>query len=256
MIRIIKRVFIATAIIIAGVLCFKYWRYIWPVVAGIIGLLFASQEKTLEQAREMQGKERELDQAAGDRQQRAEALAREDEKQQQAIEDWRERKNRWKSRISFILICCMSLAMATSTWAGAEDRFADLSREELIEMIVEAEKLLDEADQFLIREIELKEYYKQLYLEAEADLWAARELSRQKDEIIASQSREIELLRYRLERSNQAWGITAGIDLGDSARWRVGVVRKKGWLSFGAGIGGGDRFSVWGSVTLWLQNPF
>lgn len=255
MIRIIKRVFIATAIIIAGVLCFKYWRYIWPVVAGIIGLLFASQEKTLEQAREIQGKERELDQAAGERQQRAEALAREDEKQQQAIEDWRERKNRWKSPGSLMLILCMLLVVAMPAWAE-EELYADLTREELIERLIAAEKLLDEADQLLARETSLKEEYKRLYLEAEADLRAAKELSLQKDEIITSQGQEIKLLRYQLERSNQAWGITAGIDLGDSAKWRVGVVRKKGWLSFGAGIGGGDRFSVWGSVTLWLQNPF
>lgn len=54
MIRIIKRVFIATAIIIAGVLCFKYWRYIWPVVTGIVGLLFISQGGTSEQEKKLQ----------------------------------------------------------------------------------------------------------------------------------------------------------------------------------------------------------
>lgn len=140
-------------------------------------------------------------------------------------------------------------------WAE-EEPYADLTREELVERLIEAEKLLDEADRLLTREMALKEQYKQLYLEAEADLWAARELNGQKDEIITGQRQESELLRYRLERSNQAWGITAGIDLVNSARWRVGVARKKGILSFAGGIGGGDRFYAWVSATLWLMNPF
>jgi hypothetical protein len=232
-------------------------RWLVVIVGGLVALLGGrkalDQRHVNEKTQEVREKEKELDQAADDRQKQAEILAREDEKQQEAIEDWRERKNRWKSRIGLMLILCMLLVVARPAWAGVEDRFEGLSREELIEIIIEAEKLLDEADQLLARETSLKEEYKRLYLEAEADLRAARELSGQKDEIIAGQNREIELLRYRLERSNQAWGITAGIDLGDSARWRVGVARKKGWLSFGAGIGGGDRFSVWGEVGLWVR---
>lgn len=241
MIRKVKRVLIMAAII-AAVFCFKYWRYVWPVVAGVIGLLFASQGKPVEQVQEIQEKEKELDQAADDRQKQAEILAREDEKRQEAIEDWRERKNRWKSRIGLMLIFCVLLTMATPAWAGVEDRFEGLSREELIEIIIEAENLLDEADQLLTREIELKEYYKQLYLEVEADLRAVRELSGQKDEIIAS-----------LEKSNRAWGVVGGVELGNSFQWRLGVARKKGIISIGTGIGGGDAFSVWGEAGLWIR---
>lgn len=139
-----------------------------------------------------------------------------------------------------MLILCMLLVVARPAWAGVEDRFEGLSREELIEIIIEAEKLLDEADQLLARETSLKEEYKQLYLEAEADLRAARELSGQKDEIIAS-----------LEKSNRVWGVVGGVELGNSFQWRLGVARKKGIISFGAGIGSGDGFSVWGEVGLW-----
>lgn len=234
-------------------------RWLVVIVGGLVALLGGrkalDQRHVNEKAQEVREKEKELDRDAEDRRKKAEALAKEDEEQKEKVEDWRKRKNRWKSRGSMMLVLCMLLVAATPAWAGA-DLYSDLTREELIEMIIEAEILLDEADQFLVREMELKEHYKQLYLEAEADLWAARELSRQKDEIIASQSREIELLRYRLERSNQAWGITAGIDLGESARWRLGVARKKGIFSFAGGVGGGDRFYAWVSATLWLMNPF
>lgn len=251
----IKRVLAVIIVVIAGILCFKYWEYIWPVIAGITGLFFISQGKPSDQekqAKEIQVKEKEIDQAVGERRQRTETLIREDEKQQAAIEDWRERKNRWKSRGSLVLVLCMLLVVTTPAWAG-EELYTDLTREELIERLIAAEKLLDEVDQLLVQETSLKEEYKRLYLEAEANLRAARELSLQKDEIITSQGQEIKLLRHQLERSNQAWGITTGIDLGDSARWRVGVVRKKGWLSFGIGIGGGERFSVWGEAGFWVR---
>lgn len=244
MIRNIKRILIVVVIVIIGALCLRYWRYIWPVVTGIVGLLFISQRGTSEQEKKLQKiqeKEKEIDQAVGERRQRAETLARENEEQQQAIEAWRERKNRWKSRGSLMLILCMLLVVARPAWAG-EELYADLTREELIERLIAAEKLLDEADQLLARETSLKEEYKQLYLEAETDLWVARELSRQKDEIIAS-----------LEKSNRAWGVVGGVELGNSFQWRLGVARKKGIISFGAGIGGGDGFSVWGEVGLWIR---
>lgn len=227
------------------------------MVTGIVGLLFISQGGTSEQEKKLQKiqeKEKEIDQAVGERRQRTETLIREDEKQQEAIEDWRERKNRWKSPGSLMLILCMLLVVARPAWAG-EEPYADLTREELVERLIEAEKLLDEADRLLTREMALKEQYKALYLEAEADLQTARYLSEQKNDIIASQGQEIELLGYRLKKNNQAWGITAGIDLDGSARWRLGVARKKGILSFAGGIGGGDEFYIWGSVTLWLMNP-
>lgn len=260
--KIAKTLFRAVLVAAALIVIISAWDMIgrWLVVifGGLGSWFFAGKALDQERVQEIQKREEELAQAADDRQQRAETLARKDEKQQQTIKDWRERKNRWKSRISLMLIFCVLLMVTTPAWAEVEDRFEDLSRKELIELLIEAEKLLDEADQHLARETVLKEEYRRLYLEAEADLRAARELSGQKDEIIAGQNREIELLRYRLdrlERSNQAWGITAGIDLGDSARWRVGVARKKGTISVGAGIGGGagDAYSVWGEVGLWAR---
>lgn len=246
--KIAKTLFRAVLVAAALIVIISAWDMIgrWLVVifGGLGSWFFARKALDQERVQEIQKREEELDQAADDRQKQAEILAREDEKQQEAIEDWRERKNRWKSRISLMLIFCVLLMVTTPAWAE-EEPYADLTKEELVERLIEAEKLLDEADRLLTREMALKEQYKALYLEAEADLQTARYLSEQKNDIIAS-----------LKKSNQAWGIIAGIDLGDSARWRVGVARKKGWLSFGAGIGGGDRFSVWGSVTLWLQNPF
>lgn len=243
MIRIIKRVFIATAIIIAGVLCFKYWRYIWPVVTGIVGLLFISQGGTSEQEKKLQKiqeKEKEIDQTASERRQQAETLVREDEKQQEAIEDWRERKNRWKSRIGLMLILCMLLVVARPAWAGPS--YANLTQEELIERLIEAENLLDEADQLLAHETALKEEYRRLYLEAEENLRTARELSRQKDDIITA-----------LSRSNQTWGLVGRAEIGQKIGWQLGVVKKSRNMSFGAGIGGGDAFSVWGEVGLWIR---
>lgn len=245
--KTVQIIFWAVFLVVVLVGIFSGWdvmgRWLAAIASGLAVLLYGgqkTQERINEKNQEIQEKEKEIDQAVGERRQRTETLIREDEKQQAAIEAWRKRKNRWKSRGSLMLILCMLLVVARPAWAGVEDRFEGLSREELIEIIIEAENLLDEADQLLTREIELKEYYKQLYLEVEADLRAVRELSGQKDEIIAS-----------LEKSNRAWGVVGGVELGNSFQWRLGVARKKGIISFGAGIGGGDGFSVWGEVGLW-----
>lgn len=221
-------------------------RWLVVIVGGLVALLGGrkalDQRHVNEKTQEVREKEKELDQAADDRQKQAEILAREDEKQQEAIEDWRERKNRWKSRIGLMLIFCVLLTMATPAWAGVEDRFEGLSREELIELLIEAEKLLNEADQRLAHETALKEKYKVLYYEAEEDLRTARELSRQKDDIITA-----------LSRSNQTWGLVGRAEIGQKIGWQLGVVRKNRNISFGAGIGGGDAFSVWGEAGLWIR---
>ena len=86
-----------------------------------------------------------------------------------------------------------------------------------------------------------------LYHEAERDLDEALAIIEEYQEILEAKNREIERL------SRPVWGITAGIDLGDSARWRLGVARKKGSISFGAGIGGGDAFSIWWEAGLWIR---
>ena len=235
------------AVLLLIVACFweqivEYLFYIFGL--GAIGYGVAKGTEKLQEVREQ---EEEIDRAVEERRQRAEVLAQEDAENQGKIEDWRKRKDRWKSRSSggkpggLILILCM-LLIAASPARAEVDSYADLTREELIEALIEAEELLDEADRRLAREEELKEQYKALYLEAEADLWAARELSRQKDEIIAS-----------LEKSNRAWGVVGGVELGNSFQWRLGVARKKGIISFGGGIGGGDGFSLWGEVGLWIR---
>ena len=260
----IKRTLIVAVIIITGILCIKFWRYIWPVVAGILGYLFISQGKPYErekQVQEIKEKEKELNQAATVRQQRTEALIQQDKEHQGKIEAWRERKERWRSRSGgmpggLLLALCMLLVVAIPTWAG-EGPYADLTWDELIERLIQAEKLLDEADQLLALETALKEEYWRLYLEAEADLLVAQKLSQQKDEIIAAQAREIDFLRQRLDRQIRAWGLTGGVTLtGNDTQWSMGVARKKGILSFAGGIGGGNQFRVWAEVTIWLQNPF
>jgi len=241
----------------------RFWEQIVEYLFYLFGLgaVGYGVAKGTEKLQEIREQEEEIDRAVEERRQRAEVLAQEDAENQGKIEAWREKKEHWKARSrssggkpgGLILILCMLLVAATPAWAG-EELYADLTREELIERLIAAEKLLDEADQLLARETSLKEEYKRLYLEAEEDLRAARELSRQKDEIIASQSREIELLRYQLVRSNQAWGLTGGVALtGKGVQWSLGVARKKGIISFGAGFGGGDAFSVWGEVGLWIQ---
>ncbi len=239
----IKRILTVIIVAIALILCFKYWKYIWPVIAGIIGLFFISQGKPSDQekqAKEIQEKEKEIDQAASERRQQAETLARENEKQQRAVEDWRERKNRWKFRGSMMLVLCMLLVAATPAWAGLS--YANLTREELIERLIEAENLLDEVDQLLAHETALKEEYRRLYLEAEEDLRTARELGRQKDDIISA-----------LSRDNQTWGLVGRAEIGQKIGWQLGVVRKNRNISFGAGIGGGEGFSVWGEVGFWVR---
>src|SRR5690606_19664187 len=146
--------------------------------------------KGTEKLQEVREQEEEIDRAVEERWQRAKVLAQEDAENQGKIEAWREKKERWKARSrssggkpgGLILILCVLLIAATPAWAG-EELYMDLTREELIELLIEAEKLLDEADQHLARETVLKEEYRRLYLEAEADLRAARELSKQKDEI-------------------------------------------------------------------------
>ncbi len=254
-----KVVFLAVLAVLLLVVV-RFWEQIVEYLFYFFGLgavgygVAKGTEKLQEIREEIRDQEEKLDQATDVRQKQAEILAREDEKQQEAIEDWRERKNRWKSRIGLMLIFCV-LLIAASPARAEVDSYADLTREELIEMIVEAEKLLDEADQLLARETSLKEEYKRLYLEAEADLRAAKELSLQKDEIIMDQAREIEFLRYRLERKKRAWGLSAGtIITGQTASWTLGVSRRRGSLSWTlavAGAAGGDSFGVGAGVTVW-----
>ena len=261
----------------------RFWEQIVEYLFYLFGLgavgygVAKGTEKLQEIREEIRDQEEKLDQAAADRQQRAEALAREDTENQGQIEAWRKKKERWKARRSggaggkpgglLLLVLCMLLTMAAVTpapaWAGeamdTEDRFADLSREELIEMIIEAEEQLDEADRLLARETALKEGYRQLYLETEADLRLTRELSARKDEIITAREkeitareREIEVLRYKLERSSQAWGLTGGLRLtGQGAGWTLGVARRRGMFSWTLGLVGGDSFGVEAGVTVW-----
>lgn len=229
--------------IIAGWDTVSQWLVV--VVGGLVALLGGrkamDQMYANEKTQEVREKEKELDRDAEDRRKKAEALAKEDEEQKEKVEDWRERKNRWKSRGSLVLVLCMLLVMAVPAWAE-EEPYADLTREELVERLIEAEKLLDEADRLLAREMVLKEEYRRLYLEAEEDLRTARELDRQKDGIITA-----------LSRGNQTWGLVGRAEIGQKIGWQLGVVRKNRNISFGAGIGGGDGFSVWGEVGLWIR---
>ena len=222
----------------------RFWEQIVEYLFYLFGLgaIGYGVAKGTEKLQEVRKQEEEIDRAVEERRQRAEVLAQEDAENQRKIEAWREKKEHWKSRIGLILIFCVLLTMATPAWAGAEDRFANLTREELIEALIEAEKLLDEADQRLAHETALKEKYKVLYYEAEEDLRTARELGRQKDNIITV-----------LSRSNQTWGLVGRAEIGQKIGWQLGVVRKNRNISFGAGIGGGDAFSVWGEVGLWIR---
>jgi|GEM_PF-5280269 len=250
-----KIIFVVLLIVLVAVVA-QFWEQVMEYLFWLLGLSAAGfgATKGAEKLQEIQEKEKELDRDAEDRRKKAEALAKEDEEQKEKVEDWRERKNRWKSRGSMMLVLCMLLVAATPAWAGA-DLYSDLTREELIEALIEAEELLDEADRRLAREEELKEQYKALYLEAEEDLRVAREFSGQKDEIIAGQRREIEFLQYRLDRRNQAWGLTGGVVVtGQAANWTLGVSRRRGSLSWTLGVAGGDSSGVTGGVTWWLPS--
>jgi hypothetical protein len=148
-------------------------------------------------------------------------------------ESWRERKERLR-RGSLILVICVGLCLVASP-ARAEVYIPE-DYEKLKELYIQAIALLDEADSLIAE-------YQSLVTDQ------ARTIEEQ-----AAMIEDLERNVVRLTRP--AWGVTAGIDLDDSVRWRLGVARKTGWLSLGGGIGGGDGFSVWGSVTLWLMNPF
>ncbi len=239
----------------------RFWEQIVEYLFYLFGLgaVGYGVAKGTEKLQEVREQEEEIDRAVEERRQRAEVLAQEDAENQGKIEAWREKKEHWKARSrssggkpgGLILILCMLLVAATPAWAEM-DSYADLTREELIEALIEAEKLLDEADQLLARETSLKEEYKRLYLGAEADLRVAKELSLQKDEIIMDQARKIEFLRYRLERKKRAWGLSAGtIITGQAASWTLGVSRHRGSLSWTLAVAGGGNLGVGAGITVW-----
>lgn len=174
--------------------------------------------KTLEQ---VQGVVAEAIRAQGDRQARAEAA---------------------KKKLEKIMTGALVLALCLVTFpamATGQDIYIPESYDELLEYYLAA--------------IEVAQEYRALYEEAEAEV--DRLLGQ-----IEILDTEVERLAKYIERHCQpAWGLTAGIDLADGARWQLGVSRKSGILSFGGGVSGGDEgdeFGVWGSMTLWLQNPF
>ena len=275
---IVRKVAFLAVLVVLLLIVVCFWEQVVEYLFYIFGLgaIGYGVTKGTEKLQEIREQEEEIDRAVEERRQRAEVLAQEDAENQGKIEAWREKKEHWKARSRssggkpgglLLLVLCMLLTMAAVTpapaWAGeamdTEDRFADLSREELIEMIIEAEEQLDEADRLLARETALKEGYRQLYLEIEADLRLTRELSARKDEIITAREkeitareREIEVLRYKLERSSQAWGLTGGLRLtGQGAGWTLGVARRRGMFSWTLGLVGGDSFGVEAGVTVW-----
>lgn len=152
-------------------------------------------------------------------------------------ESWRERKNKLRRGGLMLIICAGLCLVAGPARAAIEgDVYTPEGYNELKALYIQAIELLDEADQLILE-------YQILTTDQAAT--------------IETQEAMIEELQDDVARlARPAWGVTAGIDLGDSARWRLGVARKTGWLSFSGGIGGGDSFGVWGSVTLWLMNPF
>lgn len=149
-------------------------------------------------------------------------------------ESWRERKNKLR-RGGLMLIICVGLCLVAGPARAAieGDIYIPEDYNELKALYIQAIELLDEADQLILE-------YQILTTNQAATI-----------EIQEAMIEELQDSVVRLTRP--AWGVTAGIDLDDSVRWRLGVTRKKGIISFGAGIGGGDAFSVWGEVGLWIQ---
>jgi hypothetical protein len=149
-------------------------------------------------------------------------------------ESWRNKLNKLR-RGGLILIICTGLCLVAGPARAAieGDVYIPEGYNELKALYIQAIKLLDEADQLILE-----------YQILTADQAAT----------IKIQGAMIEKLQDNVAwLARPAWGVTAGIDLGDSAQWRLGVARKKGSISFGAGIGGGDAFSIWWEAGLWIR---
>jgi len=108
----------------------------------------------------------------------------------------------------------------------------------------------DELLEYYLAAVEVAQEYQKLYEEAEAEV--TRLLSQ-----IEILDAEVERLVGYIDRyCRPAWGLTGGLEVtGQGPQWILGVIRKKGAISVGAGIGGGagDAFSVWGEVGLWIR---
>lgn len=145
-------------------------------------------------------------------------------------ETWRDKVNKLR-RGSLVLLICVGLCLAASPVRA--DVYIPEGYDELKSLYIQAIGLLDEADQIIL------EY---------------QYLATDQANTIQEQAAMIDKLQTDVFKlSRPSWGITGGIDLADSARWRLGVARKKGIISFGGGFGGGAGFSLWGEVGLWAR---
>lgn len=217
----------------------RFWTEIWEFLLLLFGFTAVgisaskSKEKGMEKLQDVKKREGELEQKAKNRKEEARILAEEDAKQKTEIEDWRKQKEEWKSGKPKILLIFLCLLLIFSSPAIAlespENKYADFTREELISKLIEAEYLLDIADEKLLKETQLKEKYLALYIFAEKDLELEMDLSKEKNKIIIDQEKEIEFLEYRLKKMKNCWALTGGIyvssrDIG----WSLGIFRKWG----------------------------
>lgn len=142
-------------------------------------------------------------------------------------ETWRDKVKKLH-RLGTIVILCLLFAARPVLAVYIPEDYEELKVRYLV-----AIELLDEADRML------------------AEYQALDDMRMATIEKQAARINELELDVHRL--NCPSWGITGGIDLADSARWRLGVARKKGIISIGTGVGGGDGFSLWGEVGLWIR---
>ena len=220
-VQIIFWLVVAIVIIIAAI---RLWYIIgdWVLwLGGALGALFGSA-KIIDRNEQERIKQRNQE-------------IREDIENQNEIrtrldnetETWRDKVKKLH-RLGTIIILCLLFAVRPVLAVYIPEDY-----EELKVRYLAAIELLDEADQIIL------EY---------------QSLVTDQANTIQEQAAMIDKLQDNVVRlSRPAWGLVGGIDLADRSRWRLGAGRKKGILSFGGGVGGGDGFSLWGEVGLWLR---
>ena len=220
-VQIIFWLVVAIVIIIAAI---RLWYIIgdWVLwLGGALGALFGSA-KIIDRNEQERIKQRNQE-------------IREDIENQNEIrtrldnetETWRDKVKKLH-RLGTIIILCLLFAVRPVLAVYIPEDY-----EELKVRYLAAIELLDEADQIILE-------YQSLVTD-------------QANTIQEQVAMIDELEKDVFKLSQPAWGITGGIDLADSARWRLGVARKSGMISFGGGVGGGAGFSLWGEVGLWAR---
>ena len=230
-----KKIFWVAITIMAILIAIVGWREFgrwlaWAI--GTVGMLLGGAKLMEQQERERIEERNRRIKADIERQEAIEAGL------EAETESWRDRVD--KLRRGGLLVLVLTLGLMFAGPVRAQDVYIPADYDSLKTAYVLAWELLDEADQIMINQQALIQDKDQTIVELQ--------------EIVSDQEKRI----YRLTKPS--WGITGGVEVGDGggagAGWKLGIARKWngasgiGAISVAGGIGG-ERFCIWGAVTLW-----